>query len=112
MRLIFEEKLTMQQVADKIGCSVSCLHSWKAKHRPSKKSDAKQIPKSVVSQYQPKDDKSVAKKELHVTFDDFVRGYWNSGTRAVDVLLLPPEIGPDIVRYVNEALRYAYDKLR
>ena len=110
MRLLSEGNLSYQQIADQVGCSLTTIKNWKAAQ--PKTSSSKQLPKSVVPQTQPKNDKPVAKKESHVTFDDFVRGYWNSGTRAVDVLLLPPEIGPDVVRYVNEALRYAFEKLR
>lgn len=34
------------------------------------------------------------------------------GSRAVDVLLMPSEVGTQIVHYVNEALKYAFEKLR
>jgi DNA invertase Pin-like site-specific DNA recombinase len=44
-----------------------------------------------------------------ISLDYFTKNYWTEGTRAVDVLLLPPEIGSKVVNYVNEALRYAYD---
>ena len=45
-------------------------------------------------------------------FDTFVRNFWHEGTRAVDVLLLPPEIGPKVLSYVNEALKYGFETLR
>jgi transposase-like protein len=45
-------------------------------------------------------------------FDTFVRNFWNEGTRAVDALLMPPDIGPKVVNYVNEALKYAFETLR
>jgi len=41
-----------------------------------------------------------------------VRNFWNEGTRAVDVLLLPPEFGPKVLNYVNEALKYGFETLR
>ena len=95
LRLIFEEKLTMRQAAAKIGCSVNSIQSWKAKHRSKKSKPSKGMIEPATVRWQPKEAKTVA-------FDDFVRNYWNEGTRAVDVLLLPSEIGPDVVRYVND----------
>jgi hypothetical protein len=47
-----------------------------------------------------------------MAYEDFVREYWQEGTKATDVLLLPPEISPAVVRYVNEPLKYAYDQFR
>jgi len=46
-----------------------------------------------------------------IPFDTFVRKYWEQETRAVDMMLLPPEVGSKIANYVNEALLYAYEKL-
>ncbi|MCL2624386.1 MAG: transposase [Planctomycetaceae bacterium] len=112
MRLLREEKLSYQQIADQIGCSVTTIKNWKAALPRFKKSSLNPTPTPMDSRRQPNDDKPTTKREPQVTYDDFVRGYWNGGggKRAVDVLLLPPEIGPEIVRYVNEALRYGYDQ--
>ena len=54
----------------------------------------------------------VPKKVTAAEVENVVRAYWQEGTRAVDVLLLPPEIGPTVLRYVNEALKYAHDRLK
>jgi len=112
MRLLREGELSYQQIADKIGCSITTIKNWKAMREQSKNTSSKQMPKPIAVLQKPKDEKPATKKEPQIAYDDFVRGYWNGGTRAVDVLLLPPEIGPDIVRYVNEALKYAYEKLQ
>ena len=101
MRLIFEEKLSMKDAAAKIGCSVNSVQAWKKQYNPEP-SVRKTAVQPRISQPQ--------SKSPQIAFDDFVRNYWNGGTRAVDVLLLPPEIGPKVVQYVNEALRYAYDQ--
>ena len=108
LRLIFEENFTLQQAADKIGCSLNSIKAWKMKYPRPKPSG----PKTTTKRQPPKETRTADVKKSRIAFDDFVRNYWNEGTRAVDVLLLPPEIGPDVVRYVNEALRYAYDHFR
>ena len=108
MRLIFEEKRTYKQVAAEIGCSVASLQAWKKDYKPTV-SEAPVQEKAVP----PKATHSEPKKAVtvpQVSFDDFVRKYWNGGTRAVDVLLLPHEISQMVSRYVNEALRYGYDQ--
>jgi transposase-like protein len=102
MRLIFEEKFTMKEVAERIGCSVNTIQSWKKKHKKPRKSASQENAPLPVSR---------SKTVAHLPYEDFVRNYWNDGTKAVDVLLLPPEIGPEVIRYVNEALQYAYDRL-
>jgi len=110
MRLLFEEKLTLKAVAAKIGCSVASLQTWKKHHIPAETEVS--VPKKAVlpkvAQSQPK--KAVVTPQI--TFDDFVRSYWKEGTKAVDVLLLPPEISQMVSRYVNEALRYGWEKLQ
>jgi len=110
MRLIFEEKLSMKEVAAQIGCSVNSLQTWKKHYKPEKSESPvrKTTVQPKASQSQPKNSVTTSQ----IAFDDFVRNYWNEGTKAVDVLLLPQEISSDIVRYVNEALQYAYDQFR
>lgn len=108
MRLIFEENYTLEQTAAAIGCSVGAVRQWKAKHQKAKKTiSVGKKPKT--SPQQPA--KASEQKKPSIDFDEFARQYWQEGTRAVDVLLLPAEVGPKIVNYVNEALRYAFDKL-
>ena len=111
MRLLSEENLSYQQIADQVGCSLTTIKNWKAAHQ-SKKPSSKPVPNPVASQHLSKDIQHVAVKKTPIAFDDFVRNYWNQGTRAVDALLMPPDIGPKVVEYVNEALKYAYEKLQ
>jgi len=99
MRLIVEEKLPMRTVAERIGCSVNSIQSWKKQYKAKKSKPS--TPKSV-----PPVKQSTAK----ITYEEFVRDYWSGGTKAVDVLLLSPETGQEVVKYVNEALRFAYDQ--
>jgi len=110
MHLIFEEKLTLKEVAAKSGCSVNTIQSWKKRHTPAEAEVPvpKKSTRRKASKPQPK--KVAAKSQI--AFDDFVRNYWNEGKKAVDVLLLPQEISQLVSQYVNEALRYAYDQLR
>ena len=104
IRLMFEENQTPGQVAKQLGCSVECARQWKVRH-----SQSTPLLKPVPTK---SSKRTIPATKVPVDFDEFARQYWQEGTRAVDVLLLPPEIGPDIVRYVNEALRYAYDHFR
>jgi len=108
MRLIFEEKRPMKEVAAQIGCSVNSIQAWKKQYK-AKESGAS-TPKKVVRQKVPQVKVPPPKATAPITYEDFMREFWSSGTKAVDALLLPPEIGPEVVRYVNEALRFAYDR--
>ena len=118
LRLVFEEGLTLKETAAKIGCSTASLMQWKAKRQgPKKKKKVKGTRKKTKSAkkkagYRKALAKSVMKttETSQVDFDAFVRRYWNDGTRAADVLHLPPEVSPDVVRCINEALRYAYEQ--
>ncbi len=111
MRLIFEENKTLEQTAEAIGCSIGAVRQWKAKHHKAKKATS-EAKKPTASPQQPLVGKTSAPKKSPLDFDEFARQYWQEGTRAVDVLLLPAEIGPKVVNYVNEALKFAFEKLR
>ena len=93
----------MKEVAAQIGCSVNSIQSWKKQYKVQESGEP--TPKKVVRPKVPQ-----VKATTPITYEEFVRDYWSSGTKAVDVLL-SPETGPEIVRYVNEALRFAYDRL-
>jgi len=102
MRLI-QEGHTQKQVAAQVGCSVASLQSWKkqfATEKPSPRGAKYEEPKDEVVKSQPS----------QVPFDKFVRKYWEG--RAVDVLLMESTVSSEIVKRVNEALRYAYDSLQ
>jgi len=111
LHLLRKGELSFQQIADKIGCSITTIKNWKAAST-TKKASSKPIPNPAPTQQPPKAISPVAVKKTPIAFDDFVRNYWNQGTRAVDALLMPPDIGPKVVEYVNEALKYAYDQFR
>ena len=104
MRLIFDEKRPMKEVAAQIGCSVNSIQAWKKQYKVNESGAS--TPKKVVRPKVPQ-----VKATTPITYEEFVRDYWSSGSKAVDALLLPPEIGPEVVRYVNEALRFAFDRL-
>ena len=122
MRLIAEGALTQKQIATKIGCSVNAIQQWKAKF---KKSDGAtpSAPKKAAKRAKGKKRGKKASRRIvrshvaltmgmpQISFDEFVRNYWNNNPSAADVLLLPPEITPKAVQYVNDVLRYAYEQL-
>jgi DNA-binding transcriptional regulator YiaG len=110
IRLLTEEKLSAKKVAEQLGCSYNTVLTW---HKNAfgtpptgEPSASAKVPVIPPSNSQPK------KAVPEIDFDSFVRSFWNEGTRAVDVLLLPPEIGPKVINYVNEALKYAFEKLK
>ena len=113
MRLLTEKKLPATEVAKQLGCSYATVLSWQKKEQastaPADPKASEAAPAASVN-HSPK---SEQKKLLpEPDFDTFVRDYWNEGTRAVDVLLLPPEISPKVLNYVNEALKYGFETLR
>jgi transposase-like protein len=110
MRLIFEQHYTSVQVAAQLGCSVACLQKWKKRYL--EELDHKSSSPSAHVNKNTSSNSIDTPNKIPVNFDDFARNYWQEGTRAVDVLLLSPEIGPKVLNYVNEALRYAYEKLQ
>jgi hypothetical protein len=65
-----------------------------------------------LSPQQLKNLSDMSKTLQKIPYDVLVHDYWQEKMRAVDILLLPPEIGSKIVNFVNEALRYAYENLR
>jgi len=116
MILLFEEQLTMKDVAAQIGCSINTIQSWKKNYKQAETKAEPEVPASkkiVKKAVKPKTTKPQPTKAVaspQIAFDDFVRNYWNEGSKAVDVLLLPPEISQMVSRYVNEALRYGYER--
>ena len=115
---------TQQQVADEIGCSIFSLKDWikaakngesanaecdkengspaKVKGHPPKAKGRK--PKVVTS--------DVAEKSEQAK-DDIVRLFWSKNFRAVDMLLNPKDFSSEeVVKLVNEALQFAYDRFQ
>ena len=114
---MLEQNLSNKQIAEEVGCGPEAVRRWRIKYMASKSANhPKQtgVEKEQLAAKSPRADESTIapKKAASVEAEDVVRGYWQEGTRAVDVLLLPPEIGPTVLRYVNEALRYAHDRLK
>ena len=117
IRLLTKEKLSAATVAKKLGCSYGTVLSWQKKEqeatvtaKPKAPPKASVVPTEVTVNPSPKPEQRKLLPE--VDFDTFVRNFWNEDTRAVDVLLLPPELSPRVINYVNEALKYAFETLR
>ena len=117
MRLLTEQKLSVYEVAKRLGCSYATVISWQKKEQsstaPAEPKATPKAPEDAPAASVNPSPKPVQQKLLpDVDFDTFVRNFWNEGTRAVDVLLLPPEIGPKVLNYINEALKYGFETLR
>jgi hypothetical protein len=132
LRLIRDESYTAKQAADFAGCSLNAIQNWKAaanagkikvavkgtsngaesaepavkpvkKAKKTKRGRRKGVKKTTVATIAP------TVKPI-ITFDEFVQGYWSEYPEAMDIMRLPPDITPKAVQYVNDVLRYAYDR--
>ena len=130
LRLIREDGYTAKQAAEYAGCSINAIQQWKAAAKSGKKTVAaketgngadvvelavKSVKKAKKSKRRRKGTKKTTvvatpAEQPSISFDEFVRGYWNECEGAGDVLRLPPDIMPQAVQYVNNVLRYAYDQ--
>jgi len=108
---LLKDGLPQKEIAERIGCSIPSLQSWR-KQAGGKKSGRKKKAKSSK--------KSVAVEAMAecscencscIPFEDFVHAYWTECPKAGEVLKLPPDMMPDAVKYVNNVLKYAYDHL-
>ena len=99
---------TLKDVADKIGCSVASLQSWKKAAGGKRKKKAKSKKKGTAV-------KATAECTCEccscIPFEDFVHDYWTKCPKAGEVLKLPPDMMPGAVEYINNVLKYAYNNL-
>jgi hypothetical protein len=124
LRLIREEGYTQKQAAEFAGCSINAINDWKKaagkiKVAVNGAGTAEPAAKSVKKSKKRRRRKGTAKAAVGtmpsgkatITFDEFVQKYWSEYKGASDVLRLPPDMMPKAVQYVNNVLRYAYDRL-
>jgi len=106
----------MEQVAEKIGCSVASLASWK---RAAKESGAiaagategEEPATAATNKVQPP--KKDACKTDTCGDVDLARKFWSKGGRAVDMLLDPKDISPEeAVKLVSEAIQFTQSQLQ
>jgi transposase-like protein len=121
---------TQQQAADHVGCSTFSIQQWKKAEAKSGKSKvtvnetvngadtAEPAVKSVKKSKKRRRRKGTTKATIAapvgkptITFDEFVQDYWKEYKGASDALRLPADMMPKAVQYVNDVLRYAYDRL-
>ena len=117
LRLLQEEGLTYKAVADKFGCSTSALTLWKRELGTRAK-----VNTSFKKSEPPKEEEKIVKESVQdlpqklvqpaVPFEEVVREYWGEGTRAADILQMPPDVSLDMVRFVHEAMQHVYDRLQ
>ena len=118
LRMLAEEGKTQKEVAEIIGCSLASIQQWKGQmkngkpstkkaRRGKKKASKKTKGKALVS---PKH--VVTEQGVQDSFGDFIGGYWDSCPHAAEILALSGKNDTDVARYINHALRHAYEKLR
>jgi len=131
LRLIRDENYTAKQAAQYAGCSINAINDWKAAAKVGKIKVAAKGTSNGAETAEPavktvKKAKKTKRRKRNgitrttvatapaekpsITFDEFVQGYWSECDGANDVLRLPADIMPKAVQYVNDVLRYAYDK--
>ena len=109
---LLQEGSTLKQVAGQVRCSVAALQTWKKQFAAAKTVASAREAKREVSKVEEVPKVEIAKPQSppRVPFEKFVRKYWEG--RAVDVLLMDPAMSSEVVKCVNEALRYSYDSLQ
>lgn len=130
LRLIRDEGYTLMQAAEYAGCSVAAITLWKREVKSGKiKVAARETSKeamvaepTVMSAKKTRKTrrrrKAIAKTTVAttstvkpaITFEKFVQNYWSESKGASDVLRLPADIMPKAIQYVNDVLRYAYNR--
>jgi transposase-like protein len=124
LRLIREEGYTQKQAAEFAGCSINAINDWKKAAKAGKikvATNGAKTPEPAaksVKKAKRKRRKGIKAKTVgtapavkpSITFDEFVQDYWSEYKGAGDVLRLPADIMPKAVQYVNNVLRYAYDR--
>jgi hypothetical protein len=127
LRLIREEGYTAKQAAEYAGCSPAAIQQWKAAAKAGKiqvtaNGAGTAEPAAVKSGKKAKKSRRrrkgttkttvavVSAVKPVITFDEFVHGYWSEYPKAMDVMRLPADIMPKAVEYVNNVLRYAYNR--
>ena len=113
VKMLLDGQYTQKQVAEKFGCTVTSLVTWKKEiengssetvQEESAETNGKGTAQCSL------DSGCSAKPPQKGTADDFVRKFWNKNYRAVDMLLNPKDVTPEeAVKLVNEALLYAYE---
>jgi transposase len=107
---LLKEGLPQKEIAERIGCSIPSLQSWKKQAGGKKKKKAK-LSKKNAAAVKTTDAECTCECCNCVPFEDFVRDYWTKNPNAGEVLKLPPDMMPEAVKYVNDVLKYAYDNL-
>jgi len=127
LRLIRDENYTAKQAAEYAGCSLAAIQQWKAAAKKGKikvavngAGTAEPVVKSVKKSKKTRRRrrKGTTKTTIAtapvaksiITFDEFVQDYWSECKGAMDIMRLPSDMMPKAVQYVNDVLRYAYDR--
>ena len=126
VRLMQEGQLTLKQISQKFGCSVSALQLWK-KGNDAKSQDTEEWDESEWEGWEEETPETHRKnaqsacgcKSSQPSTKDtdgvlaLQRGFWNKNFRGVDMLLSPKDVSAEeAVKLVNEALHYAHEQIR
>jgi len=131
LRLIRDENYTAKQAAEHVGCSESAIQLWKADAKAGKikvaangtsngaeTAEPAVKPAKIAKKTKRGRRKGVKKTTIAIapaekpiiTFDEFVQDFWRDHPEAMNIMCLPPDITPKAVQYVNDVLRYAYNR--
>jgi hypothetical protein len=114
VKMLLEGQYTQKQVADKFGCTVTSLVTWKNEiENGSQETVQGEVAETKETAQCCLDNGCSTKSPKKGTADDFVRKFWNKNYRAVDMLLDPKDVSSEeAVKLVNEALQYAYEQMQ
>jgi transposase-like protein len=114
VQMLLSEQYTQKQVAEKFGCSVGSLLTWRDALQEEKlvadmKAEAAVMEAKIVEEEEQK--RAQRCQELHLgKVHELKKLFWGDDSRAVNMLLTPADITPnEVVKLVNEALEYAYN---
>ena len=113
MHLLVNKGWSLDDVAEQIGCSVASLQVWKKDYKDGKikitdMDNGKEEETPSVLQRQAVPSAPPCRKP-NVSFDDFVNRYWQ--TKSVSDMMDVPKTIDETVKFVNDVLEYAYDRL-
>lgn len=104
------EGRSLETIASSFGCSISTIS--RVLSSPDARTSSLPVVESPDTPVHVAPVPEPAAQTAPIAFEEFVRNYWSVGTRAVDMLFLPPEARSRILSAVRETLRYAYERLR
>jgi len=113
MLAMYEEGYSGDEIATKFECSLETVAS--VIELATRKSQIVQritsMPKSTTTVKTIENNEPPLETHTQIPLDTLVRNFWAEKSRAVNVLLLPPDLRLKITESVEQALAYAWNML-